>query len=155
MNQLFMHNILCLISNRGGGGGGKNVIRGNFAMTAQTKWLYKCQQCMIMGQQTFKLGLIPTSLEMNPCYILFAFYRIVSHLGSGQFGSVEHGVWKRHGANPLDVALKSLNNESSEEDKVKFLQEAAIMGQFRHPNVISLHGVMTRGKPVSFNYQLQ
>ena len=49
------------------------------------------------------------------------------------------------------MALKSLNKESSEEDKVRFLQEAAIMGQFRHPNVISLHGVMTRGKPVGFN----
>ena len=76
--------------------------------------------------------------------------RVVSHLGSGQFGSVEQGLWKRHGTKPVDVALKSLNKESSE-DKVKFLQEAAIMGQFRHPNVISLHGVVSRGKPVSFN----
>ena len=76
----------------------------------------------------------------------------MGHLGSGQFGSVEQGVWKRHGTKPVDVALKSLNNKSSEEEKVKFLQEAAIMGQFRHPNVISLHGVMSRGKPVGFNY---
>ena len=78
----------------------------------------------------------------------------MGHLGSGQFGSVEQGQWKRQGIKPVDVALKSLNKESSEEDKVKFLQEAAIMGQFRHPNVILLHGVVTRGKPVSSNHNV-
>ena len=76
--------------------------------------------------------------------------RVVSHLGSGQFGSVEQGLWKRHGTKPVDVALKSLNKKSPEEDKVKFLQEAAIMGQFRHPNVIMLYGVVSKGDPVSF-----
>ena len=72
----------------------------------------------------------------------------MGHLGSGQFGSVEQGLWKRHGTKPVDVALKSLAKKGSE-DKVKFLQEAAIMAQFRHPNVILLHGVVTRGDPVS------
>ena len=61
-------------------------------------------------------------------------------------------MWKRHGTNPVEVALKSLNKKGSE-DKLKFLQEAAIMAQFRHPNVILLHGVVTRGKPVSLNYK--
>lgn len=32
---------------------------------------------------------------------------------------------------------------------MKFLQEAAIMGQFSHPNIISLLGVVTLGEPVS------
>ena len=75
-------------------------------------------------------------------------YRIVGHLGSGQFGSVEQGVWKRQGTRPVDVALKSLN-KTSEEYKVKFLQEAAIMAQFRHPNVIVLYGMIASGNPVS------
>ena len=57
-------------------------------------------------------------------------------------------MWKRQGTRPVDVALKSLN-KTSEEDKVKFLQEAAIMAQFRHPNVIMLYGVVVRGNPVS------
>ncbi|XP_064386563.1 probable LIM domain-containing serine/threonine-protein kinase DDB_G0287001 isoform X2 [Halichondria panicea] len=73
--------------------------------------------------------------------------KIAGHLGSGQFGSVEQGVWKRQGTQPVDVALKSLT-KTSEEDKVKFLQEAAIMAQFRHPNVIMLHGVVTSGNPI-------
>ena len=57
-------------------------------------------------------------------------------------------MWKRQGTRPVDVALKSLT-KTSEEDKVKFLQEAAIMAQFRHPNVIVLHGMITEGDPVS------
>ena len=73
---------------------------------------------------------------------------IVGHLGSGQFGNVEQGVWKREGTSSIDVALKSLNNRSVE-DKVKFLQEAAIMAQFRHPNVIMLYGMVVREDPVS------
>ena len=72
----------------------------------------------------------------------------MGHLGSGQFGNVEQGVWKRQGTRPVDVALKSLT-KTSEEDKVKFLQEAAIMAQFRHPNVIMLYGVVVGWNPVS------
>ena len=46
------------------------------------------------------------------------------------------------------VAVKTLKENVSEYDQIKFLQEAAIMGQFWHPNVIALHGVITVGKPV-------
>ena len=45
--------------------------------------------------------------------------------------------------------MKTLKPNITEEDKIKFLQEAAIMGQFLHPNVVKLHGVVTVGEPVS------
>ena len=68
-------------------------------------------------------------------------------LGSGQFGVVSKGVWQSpKGA--MDVAVKQLQSGVSEEEKVKFLQEAAINGQFRHPNVVQLMGVVTVGEPV-------
>ena len=38
---------------------------------------------------------------------------------------------------------------SKEKDKVNFLKEAALMGQFRHPNVIRLLGAVTVDDPVS------
>jgi len=41
------------------------------------------------------------------------------------------------------VAIKSLNSGCSESDRIKFLREAAIVGQFLHNNVIKLHGVIT------------
>ena len=71
-------------------------------------------------------------------------YRITGELGSGQFGTVAKGKWQSK-----DVAIKSLKDDALEEDKVKFLQEAAIMGQFYHPNIVKLHGVVTIGEPVS------
>ena len=74
--------------------------------------------------------------------------RITSHLGSGQFGVVSKGIWQSP-MGALDVAVKQLQPGASEEEKVKFLQEAAINGQFRHPNVVKLMGVVTVGEPVS------
>ena len=71
-------------------------------------------------------------------------------LGSGQFGKVHQGEWTVPGAKvKVDVAVKTLQETNSSEDKVKFLQEAAIMGQFSHPNVVELYGVITQGEPVS------
>ena len=50
---------------------------------------------------------------------------------------------------PLHVAVKRLQENASEEERVKFLQEAALMGQFSHPHIISLYGVVTVAPPVS------
>ena len=49
----------------------------------------------------------------------------------------------------VEVALKTLKERSGEEDRVKFLQEAAIMGQFKHPNVVEMYGMITMSQPVS------
>ena len=70
--------------------------------------------------------------------------RIIGHLGSGQFGNVEKGMWQSK-----EVALKTLKTGSTDDDKVKFLQEAAIMAQFRHPNIVTLYGVVSDKEPVS------
>ena len=43
----------------------------------------------------------------------------------------------------IEVAVKTLNDKSTEKDRLRFLQEAAIMCQFDHQNVIKLHGVVT------------
>ena len=50
---------------------------------------------------------------------------------------------------PLHVAVKSLKENASEEDRVKFLQEAALMGQFSHENIVGMYGVVTVTSPVS------
>ncbi len=53
------------------------------------------------------------------------------------------------GGEKIEVAVKTLKEGAGKGDKVKFLQEAAIMGQFSHPNVVKLYGVVTEGEPVS------
>ena len=69
-------------------------------------------------------------------------------MGSGQFGEVYKAMWTVND-NTLQLAVKTLISSASEDDKIKFLQEAAIMGQFSHSNVIKLYGVVTVGHPVS------
>ena len=64
-------------------------------------------------------------------------------------------MWQKPGpGRALAVALKMVKPGSSEQERVKFLQEAAIIGQFRHKNVLTLHGVVTIGEPVSPFFQL-
>ena len=77
-----------------------------------------------------------------------AFHNI-SHqcdLGTGQFGKVMKGTWL--GPEHIEVAVKVLKDES---EKVKLLKEAAIMGQFAHPNIVQLYGLTTIIEPVSVN----
>ena len=62
---------------------------------------------------------------------------------------VHKGQWQVSKDTRMDVAVKMLRPGASEGDAVKFLQEAAINGQFHHPNVVKLLGVVTVGNPVS------
>ena len=52
------------------------------------------------------------------------------------------------GGEEREVAVKSLADGSTEEKRIQFLQEAAIMEQFKHSNVITLHGVLCESQPV-------
>lgn len=68
-------------------------------------------------------------------------------LGSGAFGTVFRGVWSHTmlGSDQVmkeEVAVKTMEDGSSEDDRIKFLQEATIMGQFDHPNIVKLIGVI-------------
>lgn len=46
------------------------------------------------------------------------------------------------------MAIKTLKAGYTERQRRDFLAEASIMGQFDHPNVIRLEGVLTRSCPV-------
>ena len=43
----------------------------------------------------------------------------------------------------VEVGAKKLSTDSTDKDKLRFLQEAAIICQFDHKNVIKLYGVVT------------
>ena len=64
---------------------------------------------------------------------------------------MKRGVWKI-GTIEFAVALKALSEGSTVESRVKFLQEAAIMAQFRHSNIVSLYGVISKDEPVGSKY---
>ena len=69
--------------------------------------------------------------------------RFLEELGTGEFGVVTHGKWTSSPNQEVEVAIKALNTDASDRDRLRFLQEAAIMCQFDHQNVIKLHGVVT------------
>lgn len=86
-------------------------------------------------------------LSFSSLSSLLLLYRITKYLGSGQFATVNKAQWITGGGD-VSVAVKMLKTGSSEQEKVKFLQEAAINGQFHHLNVVRLLGVVTVGEPV-------
>ncbi|XP_013769461.1 ephrin type-A receptor 7 isoform X3 [Pundamilia nyererei] len=67
---------------------------------------------------------------------------------AGEFGEVCSGRLKLPGKRDVSVAIKTLKVGYTEKQRRDFLCEASIMGQFDHPNVVHLEGVVTRGKPV-------
>ena len=67
-------------------------------------------------------------------------------IGEGNFGKVVCGVWKSS-LGAVQVAMKSIKSEADGTD-LSFLQEAAILGQFNHPNVLKLLGMVTITKPL-------
>lgn len=79
-------------------------------------------------------------------------------IGGGEFGDVCKGTLRlpfrpspdNNGQltqSIMSVAIKTLKPGATEKNKLDFLTEASIMGQFDDPNVIHLEGVVTRSQP--------
>ena len=87
---------------------------------------------------------------------MYIICRLKEQLGSGQFGTVYRGLWRKEIEKETDggdeammeVAVKSLGKEASKEERVMFLREAAIMGQFSHPYIVKILGIID-DEPVS------
>ncbi|XP_062906558.1 ephrin type-A receptor 3 isoform X1 [Mobula hypostoma] len=69
-------------------------------------------------------------------------------VGAGEFGEVCSGRLKLPSKKEISVAIKTLKVGYTEKQRRDFLGEASIMGQFDHPNIIHLEGVVTKSKPV-------
>lgn len=62
-------------------------------------------------------------------------------LGTGQFGTVRQGTWRRS----IAVAVKLMKEGAMSEDD--FIDEAKVMTQFHHPHLVQLFGVCSE-KPI-------
>ena len=71
-------------------------------------------------------------------------------IGFGQFGDVFQGILNT-GEEDIEVAVKTLKKGFKNIDKIKFLQEATIMSQFKHPNVVTTYGMVSERDNVSYN----
>lgn len=65
---------------------------------------------------------------------------------SGEFGDVCKGKLRIPRRMEMSVAIKTLKQGATDKDRMEFLTEASIMGQFDDPNVIYLEGVVTKSK---------
>ncbi|KAI4590092.1 hypothetical protein MJG53_001141 [Ovis ammon polii x Ovis aries] len=79
--------------------------------------------------------------EIDPSRI-----RIERVIGAGEFGEVCSGRLKTPGKREIPVAIKTLKGGHMDRQRRDFLREASIMGQFDHPNIIRLEGVVTKNK---------
>uniref|UniRef100_A0A8C8JLQ4 receptor protein-tyrosine kinase n=1 Tax=Oncorhynchus tshawytscha TaxID=74940 RepID=A0A8C8JLQ4_ONCTS len=74
--------------------------------------------------------------------------KIEQVIGAGEFGEVCSGNLRLPGKREILVAIKTLKVGYTERQRRDFLSEASIMGQFDHPNIIHLEGVVTKSAPV-------
>ncbi|KAG8147326.1 hypothetical protein E2320_000197 [Naja naja] len=77
-----------------------------------------------------------------------SYVKIEEVIGAGEFGEVCRGLLKVPGKKESCVAIKTLKGGYTEKQRREFLSEASIMGQFEHPNIIRLDGVITSSVPV-------
>lgn len=69
---------------------------------------------------------------------------LTPRLPAGEFGEVYKGTLKASGKKEVPVAIKTLKAGYTEKQRVDFLSEASIMGQFSHHNIIRLEGVVSK-----------
>ncbi|XP_065889134.1 tyrosine-protein kinase-like isoform X2 [Dysidea avara] len=74
-------------------------------------------------------------------------FRFVKKVGIGAYTELWHGVWN----DTMPVVIKVFN---SKEAAAEFLEEATLIKQLRHPNVIELYGVSTQKKLMWIVYEL-
>uniref|UniRef100_A0A672LVQ9 receptor protein-tyrosine kinase n=1 Tax=Sinocyclocheilus grahami TaxID=75366 RepID=A0A672LVQ9_SINGR len=74
--------------------------------------------------------------------------KIEEVIGAGEFGEVCRGRLRIPGKKENYVAIKTLKGGYTDKQRRDFLSEASIMGQFQHPNIIHLEGIITASCPV-------
>jgi serine/threonine protein kinase len=104
--------------------------------TAEQYWEPAEKVAMIFTQMNNALLLeIPSNL-----------LQLTQIIGEGEFGEVWKATWKAP-QGPIDVAIKVLKEShemgEKESHQLNLLKEAAVMGQFKHQNVVRLHGMVT------------
>ncbi|KAE9548258.1 hypothetical protein FO519_008530 [Halicephalobus sp. NKZ332] len=76
--------------------------------------------------------------------------KVSEKIGRGSFGEVYRGdAWNLPliGTKRVPVAIKTLKEGYSNEDKIKFIKEAILMNNFDHPNIVKLLGVCFEAEP--------
>lgn len=102
------------------------------------------------------IKIIPT---VNPYYISLQYVQDgweverdrvlqLSPLGQGSFGMVYEGILKGlNGTEDTECAIKTVNENATDRERINFLSEASVMKQFDTYHVVRLLGVCSVGQP--------
>ncbi|XP_061270982.1 ephrin type-A receptor 1 isoform X4 [Bos javanicus] len=88
-------------------------------------------------------GALDFTQELDPAWLV-----VDTVIGEGEFGEVYRGSLRLPSQDGKIVAIKTLKDTSPEGQWWNFLREATIMGQFNHPHILHLEGVVTKRKPI-------
>lgn len=88
-------------------------------------------------------GALDFTQELDPSCLV-----VDTVVGEGEFGEVYRGTLKLPNQDSKIVAIKTLKDTSPDGQWWNFLREATIMGQFSHPHILHLEGVVTKRKPI-------
>ncbi|XP_021096583.1 ephrin type-A receptor 1 isoform X3 [Heterocephalus glaber] len=88
-------------------------------------------------------GALDFTQELDPDWLM-----VDTVIGEGEFGEVYRGTLSLPHQNCKTVAIKTLKDTSPDGQWWNFLREATIMGQFNHPHILHLEGVITKRKPI-------
>ncbi|XP_067603365.1 ephrin type-A receptor 1 isoform X4 [Pseudorca crassidens] len=88
-------------------------------------------------------GALDFTQELNPAWLV-----VDTVIGEGEFGEVYRGFLRTPSQGAKTVAIKTLKDTSPDGQWWNFLREATIMGQFNHPHILHLEGVVTKRKPI-------
>ena len=70
-------------------------------------------------------------------------------LGAGKFGFVFDGCYNDPDiASTYPVAVKQVREDAPEDAHLEFVEEATLMAQLQHTNVVRMAGVITKGQPI-------
>ncbi|XP_036103433.1 ephrin type-A receptor 1 [Molossus molossus] len=88
-------------------------------------------------------GALDFTQELDPAWLA-----VDTVIGEGEFGEVYQGTLRIPSQDCKTVAIKTLKDTSPDGQWWNFLREATIMGQFNHPHILHLEGVVTKRKPI-------
>ncbi|EDQ85045.1 uncharacterized protein MONBRDRAFT_34458 [Monosiga brevicollis MX1] len=94
-------------------------------------------------EQDSNLQLSKEPRELNREWLI-----VLSELGQGAFGIVYEASLSEPKAPEIQVAAKSLRKDAMDNEREELLEEALVMAQMEHANVVGLIGVITKGRPI-------
>lgn len=117
-------------------------------------WYY-CYKMKKQKEENMKLF-----ASVNPDYVTMSYtpdeweiprdrIKQMTELGQGSFGMVYEGLVKlKDSDEELQCAIKTVNENATDRERMNFLQEASVMKAFDTHHVVRLLGVVSRGQPI-------